>query len=348
MVKYLLGPLLANLTQIDAVVNFRAADIAVGGQGAPLTPFFHSIHFSSPEHLRLVLNLGGIANLTALDTKGNILAAFDTGPANTLIDYVCRTYLHQPYDADGKQARQGKVDTKALAQLLSHPYFKAPYPKSTGRELFNIDYIAPLLQELTPLPASTSATSSGTSSASSGTSTTSDTSPSAMVSAINDVLATLTMFTASTVISAIAQVLDQHPSKVTPVSELILCGGGAYNGFLRECLAKLALKEGLNLKIITNDDLSAAAASQDTQAAEHVVPDQQHQGKNSVKHTSLEPKFLEAQAFADLAYRTVHAQCLDLHAVTNAQSPTILGCICPAPQGHYTRLIRQLSQAANK
>lgn len=127
--------LLAELTGISVVADFRSSDIAAQGQGAPLAPAFHVRAFSAPEEARAVLNLGGIANVTILPREGPTLG-FDTGPGNCLMDLWAARHLGEACDRDGAWARGGTVDTGLLQRMLAEPYFSASPPKSTGRELF--------------------------------------------------------------------------------------------------------------------------------------------------------------------------------------------------------------------
>ena len=266
------GPLLANLTDIDAIVNFRAADIANGGQGAPLAQAFHQKLFVNHKSSRVILNLGGIANISVLDRQGALISAFDTGPANTLIDYICRTYFNCPFDHKGSLARTGKVDPQLLQAMLLEPYFAQSYPKSTGRELFNSDFLQRYVPEhMLHSP---------------------------------DLLATLTELTAQSVMDAIYLVYQQHSKQLGDSLEIVVCGGGAYNDYLLERMTALAK---LKVTIGSCDDFG------------------------------IDAKFIEAQAFAYFAYCTVNAICLPLNNSTHARRPSILGCICPAPNGYYAR-----------
>lgn len=135
--------LLAALTGIDVIADFRTMDMALGGQGAPLVPAFHQALFAKPGALRVVLNLGGIANISVLPGNAGGVYGFDTGPANTLLDGWYRR--HQPdggnYDASGQWAASGRLIPALLEKLLAHPYFAAPAPKSTGREMFTLAWL---------------------------------------------------------------------------------------------------------------------------------------------------------------------------------------------------------------
>ena len=128
--------LLAELSGIRVVADFRSRDIAAGGQGAPLAPTFHAAVFADPAEDRAILNLGGIANLTFLPRNGTI-AGFDSGPGNCLLDLWAARHLGQPHDAGGAWAAGGRAIPELLERLLKEPYFAAAPPKSTGRDLFN-------------------------------------------------------------------------------------------------------------------------------------------------------------------------------------------------------------------
>ncbi len=276
------GPLIANSTDIDTVFDFRSADLAHGGQGAPLTQAFHQMIFGAEGTVRMVLNLGGIANLTVLDQQAQLVTAYDTGPANTLIDLYCRKALGWLYDKDGAGARRGHVDQGLLTQLLDNEYFTRPVPKSTGRELFNADYLKQQIALTLP-----------------------DT-PEAPTPEHYDLLATLTELTATTISH---ELVAQAQALSAPSADLIVCGGGAYNGYLLERIAQLSAAHRLHLNLLRADELG------------------------------IDAKFIEAQAFAYFAYCTVHALPLNLGRSTGAQAPSILGCLSPAPHGHYQRKI---------
>ena len=190
--------LLAELTGIDVVADFRSRDVAAGGQGAPLVPPFHAAMFGG-DAPRAVLNLGGIANLTLL-APGQAPRGFDTGPANVLLDAWCRRHTGQAFDADGRWAAGGSVDAALLQALIAgEPWLQLPPPKSTGRDLFNAAWLDARLagrQDRTPA----------------------------------DVQATLQRFTAQTVADALNAALPQ-------AAEVLVCGGGARNAGLMRDLA---------------------------------------------------------------------------------------------------------------
>ncbi|MDD9823325.1 MAG: anhydro-N-acetylmuramic acid kinase [Gammaproteobacteria bacterium] len=205
------GAEVAHLTGLPVVADFRAADLAAGGQGAPLAPAFHHAVFADAGESRAVVNLGGIANIThlpAADAKTPV-TGFDTGPANTLLDDFCRRHFDAPFDDRGAHAGAGTVNRRLLEALLADPYFARPPPKSCGREHFNRDWLARIIdaeREFSALPPA-------------------------------DVLATLTMLTAATV-------GDQLKRLKPAVARVYVCGGGARNRTLR---AMLGARAGLDI-----------------------------------------------------------------------------------------------------
>jgi len=131
---------IAERTRITTVADFRRADVAAGGQGAPLLPALHAALFAAPDRTRVVLNLGGIANITILAPDRDVLG-FDTGPANCLLDAWALRHRSTARDEGGAWAASGRVDRALLDAWLADPYFAAPPPKSTGREHFNLDWL---------------------------------------------------------------------------------------------------------------------------------------------------------------------------------------------------------------
>lgn len=123
-------------TGIQTIADFRSADIALGGQGAPLAPAFHQAFFQAPA---TIVNIGGIANVTVIDEQHCF--GFDTGPGNTLLDAWCVKHRNQAFDAGGAWAKQGEICPALLGTLMSEPYFKKKAPKSTGKELFNLAWL---------------------------------------------------------------------------------------------------------------------------------------------------------------------------------------------------------------
>lgn len=199
-VQLLDGALLAELTRIDVVCDFRSRDMAAGGQGAPLAPGFHADVFGHAEEARAVLNLGGIANLTLL-VPGRPVLGFDTGPANALLDAWCDRHQGRAYDADGAWAASGTTVAPLLDALLQEPYFSLAPPKSTGRDLFHLDWLVPNLD------------------------------PSWAAADVQATLADLT-------VESVARDLERHGPGI---ARLFVCGGGARNGeLMRRLGARLA------------------------------------------------------------------------------------------------------------
>src|SRR5690554_1833936 len=151
--------IIAQRTGITTVADFRRRDMAVGGQGAPLVPAFHKAVFHSTKINRVVVNIGGVANLTLLPTSGNTLG-YDTGPGNSLMDTWIHRHQGLTYDAQGRWAGSGKVHHDLLQSLLDHEFFRLPPPKSTGREAFNSTWLEQILaQQKNPIaPADVQAT----------------------------------------------------------------------------------------------------------------------------------------------------------------------------------------------
>ncbi len=132
--------IIAERTGILTVADFRRADLAAGGQGAPLAPAFHAAIFQSEIQNRAVLNIGGIANVTQLPMNARI-TGLDTGPGNTLLDAWARKHLQTEYDENGNWAREGTVDENVLNRMLKDPFFRKKPPKSTGTEYFNLKWV---------------------------------------------------------------------------------------------------------------------------------------------------------------------------------------------------------------
>lgn len=143
---------LAHYSGITTVADFRAKDIALGGQGAPLAPAFHQAMFADTRETRAVVNIGGISNVTLL-TPGKATLGFDTGPGNALMDAWCQQHQGTPYDRDGQWAASGLIVPELLEKMLAHPYFALPAPKSTGREEFSQQWLLAMLQHFPTLRA---------------------------------------------------------------------------------------------------------------------------------------------------------------------------------------------------
>jgi anhydro-N-acetylmuramic acid kinase len=251
--------LLAELTGMAVVADFRSRDIAAGGQGAPLVPAFHQSVFGRLGETVAALNIGGIANLTVIGPAllDDVLG-FDCGPGNALMDAWCQRHLGQAFDANGAWASRGQVDRGLFSALLEEPYFSLPAPKSTGRDLFNADWLAAKLDNFKLLEPV-------------------------------DVQATLTELTASTCAASLRAYGLQS-------KELIVCGGGAFNGHLMSLLqARLP-----QVQVISS------------------------------QARGLTPLQVEAAAFAWMARKTILRQTSSLEKVTGARGARILGAIYPA------------------
>jgi anhydro-N-acetylmuramic acid kinase len=185
--------LLAELTGIDVVADFRNRDVAAGGQGAPLVPVFHQGIFGQPNHTVGVLNIGGIANLSVLHAHGDVLG-FDCGPGNALLDHWCQLHTGDAFDNNGAWGTSGSVIEPLLQAMLAEPFLHQQPPKSTGRDLFHPTWLAHQLSGYTETNAA-------------------------------DVQATLTEFTARACVNDVLR-------HAADASELIVCGGGALNGLL--------------------------------------------------------------------------------------------------------------------
>src|SRR5438477_144164 len=130
----------AERSEIAVIADFRSRDVAAGGQGAPLVPAFHAALFGLPDRHRVIVNIGGIANLTDLPPAGTVLG-FDTGPGNTLLDAWCERHTDQPFDRGGAWGARGRVIGGLLSALEQEPYFAMPPPKSTGRDRFHLGWL---------------------------------------------------------------------------------------------------------------------------------------------------------------------------------------------------------------
>ncbi|WP_373875475.1 anhydro-N-acetylmuramic acid kinase AnmK [Lapidilactobacillus luobeiensis] len=200
---------IAEQTRIPVISNFREADLAAGGQGAPIVPYSEYVLYRSATATRILQNIGGIGNATIIPRQGHLndLLAFDTGPGNMVIDELCRHFYQEEYDHDGRHGAAGQVDETVLRQLLTHPYFQRPLPKTTGREDFGQAYAARLLKKYADL-------------------------------APDDLIATATALTARSIAGAI----EPYCQKPT---ELIVAGGGSYNrtlmAMLQEALPQVAV-----------------------------------------------------------------------------------------------------------
>jgi anhydro-N-acetylmuramic acid kinase len=261
------GEMIAHLTGIQTINNFRVADIAAGGEGAPLVSKIDLCLLSHPTKTRAIQNLGGIGNVTYLPPKTATnwdaqIFGWDTGPANALLDLAVARLTNgtKTYDQDGQWAAQGTPNQQLLAQWLQQDFFQQSPPKSTGRELFGKDYLEQCWQEMDDMGLGDS-----------------------------DRLATLTELTVASIVHSYRQFLPQMPD------EVLLCGGGSRNSYLRQRLQA----ELISAHIGTTDEVG------------------------------INGDFKEAIAFAVLAYWRVKSIPGNLPQVTGAAKPVLLGDIHP-------------------
>ena len=199
------GPTIAAKTGVTTITDFRSLDVAMGGQGAPLVPAFHEWCFAPISNERIMLNIGGIANITILSPSHDNPIGYDTGPGNCLMDEWAQIHLGKSYDENGSWAASGKVIPVLLEELLSNEYFEKQYPKSTGRESFNLELLAKEktsgrgIKEKSP----------------------------------ENIQATLLQFTAESIRASVEK------TAADPDSPIYICGGGFYNKFLVKTLRQL-------------------------------------------------------------------------------------------------------------
>ncbi|WP_386697803.1 anhydro-N-acetylmuramic acid kinase [Lonepinella sp. MS14436] len=250
--------IVAAQTGITTVGDFRRKDMAVGGQGAPLVPAFHQAMLSTSDKLRVILNIGGISNISVLNPNCPTIG-YDVGVGNTLLDGWIEKHQGKRYDKNGAWAASGQVDQGLLADLLDDPFFSQAPPKSTGRELFNLAWLEKKLQKHTALSS-------------------------------QDVQRTLLEFT----VQGIANELLTLEKTDLPC-ELLVCGGGAKNPLIMQRLTAL-------------------------------LPQWQVAQTDAV---GFDVDYMEAAAFAWLAYQRINNLPSNLPAVTGAKSAVSLGVIFP-------------------
>ncbi len=256
------GDVIAERVGAPVVSDFRTRDVAAGGEGAPLASYVDYLLFQRPGPPRLTLNLGGIANLTVVTETVEDVFGFDTGPANMPMDEAVRiiTGGEEHFDRNGARAARGRVDENLLHKLLSHNFMALPPPKTTGREMFGRDFVLPLLR------------GKG-------------------VSTAEDVIATLTAFTAHSIRRAIEEfVRPRHQPR-----EMLVSGGGVHNPVLMGHLRKL------------HTDMAVV----------------------SLAEAGVDPDAKEALIFAVLANETIHGNPNNLPGATGAHWPVVLGKISP-------------------
>ncbi len=237
-------------TSIPVVSDFRRKDMALGGEGAPFAPAFHQFLLAKLQKKVVVLNIGGIANITIL---GDPLLGYDIGCGNVLMDYWVDKHLNKPYDKNGVWAKKGTPNEVLLKEMLKEPYFSKKAPKSTGRELFNKEW---LYKHLCKFP----------------------------ILKPEDVQATLMELTVTTIKQ---EILKTKPSVV------IVCGGGTKN----KCLLKRLKEELKDTEVLTSESFG------------------------------IQSDFLEAMAFAWLAYKRIHNEPVELSSVTGAKADAVLGAL---------------------
>ncbi|MCD4827594.1 MAG: anhydro-N-acetylmuramic acid kinase [Acholeplasmataceae bacterium] len=194
---------IAEMCKTTVISNFRLADIASGGQGAPLVPYADFILFSDLNKSRAIHNIGGISNMTYIQRGAQLddVIAFDSGPGNMMIDKACQMFYQLDYDANGDIASKGKIIGQMYQEMMDHPYYKLPYPKSTGRETFGDAYTQDIISMYKEDKA-------------------------------EDIICTLSMVVVDSIVNSYKNLIKK------PVDELILCGGGALNLFIKNELAK--------------------------------------------------------------------------------------------------------------
>ena len=298
------GSIIANRTGITTVSDFRPADVAVGGQGAPLVPFADYLLYRHPKLGRVSLNLGGIANITVIPAgaRPQDVFAFDTGPANILLDALVSHFTRgrQTFDKNARLARRGHMNNALIYRLMKDPYLKRRPPKSTGREYFGARYVADLLKF---------ARKNDIRSA--------------------DVLYTVTYFTADSVVDALRHfVLPKHK-----ISQLIVSGGGARNPLLmtqiRLLLQSLSLRQSASPSSRRSLTLSKAERPPAIRLPRTESKDRFFNPIELVPSSQLNipTEAKEALAFALLAYETFHHRPSNLPSATGATRPAILGKI---------------------
>jgi anhydro-N-acetylmuramic acid kinase len=261
---------IAERTGVMTVADFRPRDMVAGGEGAPLAPYVHYILFGDAHRTRIIHNIGGISNVTILPAGGELadVLAFDTGPGNMPIDGAISrlTGGREIFDKDGARARGGRVHQPLVEELLAHPFLQRPPPKSTGREAFG----SPFLDQVLVRGAELGVTG-------------------------DDLLATLTAFTAATMADAYRRfILPRHPQV-----ESVLCGGGSHNPTLTAWLSR----ELPDVEWHTCDDFGGSADA------------------------------LEAVIFAVLAHETVCGHPANVPTATGAKRAVLLGKVVPGRDG---------------
>ncbi|KAM9956034.1 hypothetical protein ACTFIW_002246 [Dictyostelium discoideum] len=278
---------IATLTGITTIGDFRNRDISYCGQGAPLTPSFHKYSLSSLNENRIILNIGGISNITLLpslsssSSSSNIqVTGFDTGAGNILLDsWIQLKKDGTPYDKDGEWANQGNVNEKLLKSLYDHSdsFLNKLPPKSTGRELFNIQWLLNVIESIK-----------------------NDDDSNDFIINDEDVQATLLEFTCKTIVDEIKKI------KICKIDRVLVCGGGSKNKLLMDKLSRLLKKD-------ENENGSGGSSGSCK--------------LSTTDEFGISSQDMEAIAFAWFAKRTLNNQPSNLISVTGASKETILGAI---------------------
>lgn len=248
--------------KVPVVFNFRVMDMVVGGDGAPLVPYSEFLLYRDSVKTRLFQNIGGIGNVTVIPANASFddVSAFDTGPGNMMINAATSYFYKEDYDKDGKHAANGSIILELLESLNAHPYLELEPPKSTGREMFGEDVVLKIC-ETYPNNA-------------------------------DDVIATLTRFTAESITNAYKKFIEPHHT----IDEVVVGGGGAYNPVLMNHIKDLLP----HTHVITQEDLGLSSDAK------------------------------EAIAFAILGYETLRKKTNNIPSATGASRSVVLGQICPA------------------
>ena len=306
---------IAARTGITTVADFRPADIALGGQGAPLVPYADYLLYRHPKLGRVCLNLGGIANVTVIpaNAKPSQVFAFDTGPANMLIDALIQHFTHGRlrFDKDARLARQGRFVPARLNDLMRDPSLKRAPPKSPGREYYGRAYVQKLLalgRRHHAKPA--------------------------------DLIRAATIFTALSIVDA----LNRFVLPKTKIHQLIVSGGGAHNPLVMAQLAAALRSSSVHRQTKTrHSDRSGAVFSSSPapaglppRGAEESLLGVMSSAKSSIdvlpaSQLGIMGDAKEAFAFALFAYETFHQRPSNLPSATGARGPAILGKICYPP-----------------
>jgi len=252
--------IIAVRTGITTIADFRRKDMALGGQGAPLVPAFHQELISDKKAFNVVLNIGGIANISVIYPNVHKVLGYDTGPGNTLLDMWCSYQTPAAYDKDACLAQKGCVYQPLLAEMLQDPYFTQSIPKSTGREYFNLNWLKTYC-----------------------------TKAAANKVKIEDIQATLCALTTQSIGQELNKLAQNYPQS----KHLFVCGGGVHNPVIMRQLIQLLPQWSVTTTHALN----------------------------------IDPDYMEAIAFAWLAYRRINNLPSNLPSVTGASHHTSLGVI---------------------